>query len=151
MEVHLPCSPLYASSGSGWVCFFFRFWFWDKKYWLHKKNSLSTFSENWGYLCVSPVASGNLFSFLFGRNVDAHNKPRSFINLIPVMPSSAPNCSQGLYCYVDAIYLTMGTAVFTVLLGIWAGYKDRQRKILAHWHAMRKLARDGVSEDDVEG
>lgn len=67
------------------------------------------------------------------------------------MPSSAPNCSQGLYCYVEAIYLTMGTAVFTVLLGIWAGYKDRQRKILAH-HAMRKLAAgDGVSEDDVEG
>jgi hypothetical protein len=131
--------------------FFFVFDFETKNTDCIKKNSIATFSENWGYLCVSPVASGNLFSFLFGWNVDVHNKPRSFINLIPVMPSSAPNCSQGLYCYVDAIYLTMGTGVFTVLLGIWAGYKDRQRKILAHWHAMRKLARDGVSEDDVEG
>lgn len=30
------------------------------------------FSENWGFLSLSPLLGGNLFSIAFGRNLDAH-------------------------------------------------------------------------------
>ena len=85
-----------------------------------------------GYLAISPIVSGNLFSFIFGRNADAHNKPsKSFISPIAIL-GPAPNCSQGLHCYVDAIYFTIGTTIVAVMLAIYAGHKDRQRKLLAH-------------------
>ncbi|KAF8812696.1 MFS general substrate transporter [Phlegmacium glaucopus] len=103
---------------------------------------ISTFSENWGYLGASPMAAGNLFSFIFGRNVDAHNDSRFFtVPLITVM-DSMPNCLEGLDCYVGGIYFTIGTTVLAVLLSIWAGYKDRQRKYLGLAHPTRK--RTGV-------
>lgn len=71
------------------------------------------------------MVAGNVFSFIFGRNVDAHNKPPPSVIL-----TSAPNCSQGLNCYVDAFYLNIGIAVLAILLSMWVGYKDRQRKLL---------------------
>lgn len=30
------------------------------------------FSENWGFLSLSPLVGGNLFSIVFGRNLNAH-------------------------------------------------------------------------------
>ncbi|KAF5352104.1 hypothetical protein D9757_013761 [Collybiopsis confluens] len=32
------------------------------------------FSENWGYLSLSPLLGGNIFSVAFGRNLDAHER-----------------------------------------------------------------------------
>jgi hypothetical protein len=30
------------------------------------------FAENWGYIAMAPLLAGNLFSLMFGRNLDAH-------------------------------------------------------------------------------
>ena len=93
------------------------------------------FSENWGYLCLSPIVAGNLFSIVFGRNLDAHDG--SHTSNAPLADGySAPQCLQGLNCYVDTIYLTMLATFLCVLLSIWAGYRDRvkiatSRKILS--------------------
>lgn len=43
------------------------------------------FSENWGYMCLSPIVAGNLFSLIFGINFDTHSRPPS----IPTPSSSA--------------------------------------------------------------
>ena len=94
------------------------------------------FSENLGYLFVSPIFGGNLFSLLFGRNLDAHNKSSppnhlSSHNTLtnPPPPSlvhvyTAPQCSLGLNCYRDAIYLTMFATFLAIILSVWAGYRD---------------------------
>ena len=85
------------------------------------------FSENWGYLSLSPIVAGNIFSLVFGRNLDARGSPAHDAP-IEAPPSidvySAPQCLLGLQCYRDTIYLTMITAFIAILLSIWAGYRD---------------------------
>ncbi|KDR74212.1 hypothetical protein GALMADRAFT_249944 [Galerina marginata CBS 339.88] len=82
------------------------------------------FSENWGYLSLSPMIAGNVFALVFGMNLDAHDKskPSSGGGM-----ASAPQCLQGLECYVATIYLTSGATFMAILLSIWAGYRDRQK------------------------
>jgi hypothetical protein len=90
------------------------------------------FSENWGYLSLSPMAGGNLFSIVFGRNLDKHDVTNT-IGQAPIAkaaPFAAPQCLLGLECYVDTLYLTAGATFLAMLLSIWAGYRDR-RKIAA--------------------
>ena len=90
------------------------------------------FSENWGYLLLSPMAGGDLFSIIFGKNLDKHH----VTNINDQAPTAkaasfaAPQCLLGLECYVDTLYLTAGATFLAILLSIWAGYRDR-RKITA--------------------
>ena len=90
------------------------------------------FSENWGYLSLSPLAGGNLFSLVFGRNLDKHDATNTNGHslIAKAAPLAAPQCLLGLECYVDTLYLTAGATFLSMLLSIWAGYRDR-RKIAA--------------------
>ena len=96
---------------------------------LYRPNGNSTclahFSENWGYICLSPIFSVNLLSFLFGRTLDAH-AGKTVEGLFSTMffTYEAPRCLQGRDCYVDAIYLTIGASLLSFFLSIWAGYRD---------------------------
>jgi hypothetical protein len=110
-------------------------WFGMRKCWappLFKKKEilncnflLAHFSENLGYLFVSPIVAGNLFSLLFGRNLDAHRSSPSHNNPPPLLHVyTAPQCLQGLNCYRNTIYLTMFATFLAILLSIWAGYRD---------------------------
>jgi len=97
------------------------------------------FSENWGYMAISPIPSLNLLSFLFGRTLDAH-AGRTVDDLFPTTTFLAygpPRCLQGRDCYVDAIYLTIGTSLLSSFLCFWAGYRDS-----------RKAAKLQVEEDE---
>ena len=88
---------------------------------------LAHFSENWGYLSLSPIVAGNLFSLIFGRNLDARSSPAhdsdAALNT-PIDVYAAPQCLLGVDCYRDTIYLTMLTSFIAILLSIWAGYRD---------------------------
>jgi hypothetical protein len=94
---------------------------------------IAHFSENLGYLLLSPLVAGNLFSILFGMNLDAHRSSPApdalTLNPPPRLHvyyyNSAPQCLLGLNCYVDTIYLTMLATFLAILLSIWAGYRDR--------------------------
>ncbi|KIJ96456.1 hypothetical protein K443DRAFT_107199 [Laccaria amethystina LaAM-08-1] len=93
------------------------------------------FSENWGYLSLSPMAAGNFFSLVFGRNLDMHG-------------ASMTRCGQGLECYVATIYLTIGATFLSMLLSLWAGSRDRRkmRGVVGHGHGIPYWARGvGVS------
>lgn len=85
--------------------------------------STAHFSENWGYLSLSPMIAGNIFSIVFGRNLDAHDGAKA----IPSTSLTAPQCLLGLECYVSTIYLTSAATFTAILLSIWAGYRDRQK------------------------
>ena len=115
-------------------------WFGMRKYGLPPPSfqilnchiKLAHFSQNWGYLSLSPIP-GNLFSVIFGWNLDAHRgspvhdallKPPSIHAY-----SAPPQCLLGLNCYVDTIYLTMLVTFLAILLSIWAGYREDRMKI----------------------
>jgi len=86
---------------------------------------LPHFSENWGYICISPVFSANLLSFLFGQTLDAHGDRFVKERLLSASRAYVPaSCLQGRDCYVDAIYLTIGATFLSLLLSLWAGYRD---------------------------
>lgn len=75
---------------------------------------------------MSLLAGGNLFSLAFGRNLDAHSEhsriPSSNSETEPVQ------CLQGLDCYVHGIYLTVGATFLSILLCVWAGYREKQKE-----------------------
>ncbi|CAA7269647.1 unnamed protein product [Cyclocybe aegerita] len=87
------------------------------------------FSENWGYLSMSPMVAGNLFSLFFGRNLDAHENAAKH-KATPLKPgkvSAPPQCLQGLECYVTTIYLTMAATLLSILLSVLAAYRDKKK------------------------
>ena len=96
------------------------------------------FAENLGYLSFPPIA-GNLFSVMFGRNLDAHRSTPLhdvLLNPPPLPPpihvySALPQCLLGLNCYVDTIYFTMLATFLAILLSIWAGYRDKLKIAIA--------------------
>lgn len=106
------------------------------------------FSENWGYLSMSPMAAGNFFSLIFGRNLDAHDPGSTDEALLTRVAASAPQCLEGIECYVDTIYLTAAATFLSMLLSIWAGYRDRQ-KIAAARH-QRRLRRSVSTWEEHE-
>lgn len=81
------------------------------------------FSENWGYICISPIFSINILAFLFGQILDAH-AGKIVEDLSPTVFYGPPRCLEGRDCYVDAIYLTIGAVLLSFFLSIWAGYRD---------------------------
>lgn len=95
-------------------------------------NLIATFtahlSENWGYLSLSPLFGGNVFSVLFGRNLDAHERDPAKKTFMPP-PSRIPprQCLDGLTCYVDSLHLTIGACTFAIVLGMWTAWRDRKK------------------------
>jgi len=100
---------------------------------------LAHFSENWGYVTLSPVVGSNLFSLAFGRNLDSHDSPAAsapanstILASTSTMPEFAARagftperqCLDGRECYVASLYLTLAACVVALVLGIWAGRRD---------------------------
>ncbi|KAE9407195.1 MFS general substrate transporter [Gymnopus androsaceus JB14] len=89
---------------------------------------LPHFSENWGYFSLSPLFGGNIFSILFGRNLDAHEQdPTEKTFSAPLSRIPPRQCLQGLPCYVDSLYLTIGACAVAMVLSVWAAWRDRKK------------------------
>lgn len=93
------------------------------------------FSQNWGYVSISPMIGGNIFSFAFGRNLDAHAPSND--TLLPTLPVPSENsttaaipedrahqCLSGRSCYADSLYITMVACAVALGLAVYAGWKD---------------------------
>ncbi|KAJ7174561.1 major facilitator superfamily domain-containing protein [Mycena filopes] len=105
---------------------------------------LSHFSENWGFLSLSPLVGGNLFSIAFGRNLDAHEPtestgavaavaaiPRALALVARGVSITAHQCLEGRTCYVSTLGLT-GTACFAaILLSALAAWRERRKLLVA--------------------
>ncbi|KAI0030402.1 major facilitator superfamily domain-containing protein [Vararia minispora EC-137] len=131
---------------------------------------LAHFSENWGYVSLFPVIGGNLFSLMFGRNLDAHSSTASLAS--PVSPSDSvptslpafaalasrlgtrgglpagdgPQCFDGRACYVQCLYVTLAACVLATALSVLAGRRD-----WAHRRSRAGLREEVLWEDEEEG
>jgi hypothetical protein len=112
------------------------------------------FSENWGYVSLAPIVAGNLFSLIFGRNLDVHNSSPAhdaLLNSPPIHVYSAPQCLLGLHCYRDTIYLTTFGTFLAIILSIWAGYRDRLNIAMSHETKLASSRSEVIWQDEVEG
>ncbi|KIK91177.1 hypothetical protein PAXRUDRAFT_831061 [Paxillus rubicundulus Ve08.2h10] len=97
---------------------------------------LAHLSENWGFVSFAPLIGGNLFSLMFGRNLDAHVPTPDPHTLLPTrilrslvsreLPSEH-QCFDGRECYVGSLKVTIVACVISLGLSIWAGSRDRQK------------------------
>ncbi|KAF7295572.1 NmrA domain-containing protein [Mycena indigotica] len=75
---------------------------------------LSHFSENWGYLSLSPLAGGNLFSIAFGRNLDAHEPGET-------------TTTRAVAAVAATLALTTGACFVAILLSALAAWRERRK------------------------
>lgn len=74
-------------------------------------------SQNWGYMCMAPVVSGNVFNLLFGTIYDRHSM---------VMPSGERDCREGLRCYRSAYFITFYAALAAAGITLWSILHERR-------------------------
>ncbi|KAJ7235305.1 major facilitator superfamily domain-containing protein [Mycena haematopus] len=93
---------------------------------------LAHFSENWGFLSLSPLVGGNLFSIAFGRNLDAHDpgETTTAVAAAVAVRASVRQCLEGRSCYVATLGLTSAATFAAILLSALAAWRER-RKLLA--------------------
>ncbi|KAG1838706.1 major facilitator superfamily domain-containing protein [Suillus subalutaceus] len=98
---------------------------------------LSHLSENWGFISLSPLVGGNLFSLMFGRNLDSHasnddTETHSPLSLIRRggLPSEH-QCFDGRDCYVSSLYVTATACLIALGLSVWAGIRDQRKTVEA--------------------
>ncbi|KAL0958698.1 hypothetical protein HGRIS_014030 [Hohenbuehelia grisea] len=91
---------------------------------------LAHFSEAMGYIALSPLILGNIFSVMFGRILDAHRTldPNAMSNMGSLVDHDRPpQCLSGKGCYVQALYVTIASCFVAVALSTWAAWRDRRR------------------------
>lgn len=126
---------------------------------------LPHFSENWGFVSLAPMLGGNVFSLMFGRNLDAHAPAEPAGNTTAAVltavakattavlaaraDSGAPSdsshqCLQGRECYAGSLMFTTAACTLALVLSVYAGWRDwrderRRQSVLrarqAHAHA----------------
>ena len=86
------------------------------------------FSENWGFMSLSPLLGGNLFSLAFGRNLDAHAPKDEQASSSPTpFPTHDRQCLEGRECYASSLYITIAACSVALMLSVWAARRDSRR------------------------
>ncbi|KAI0337334.1 MFS general substrate transporter [Trametopsis cervina] len=103
---------------------------------------LAHFSENWGFVSLSPLLGGNIFSIAFGRNLDAHAPaepqdsvpgPNSTFTAASLGARAIPGsdashqCLLGRECYAGSLLMTITACSLALCLAIYVGWKDYKR------------------------
>lgn len=114
------------------------------------RGRLAHFSENWGFVSLSPMIGSNIFSIAFGRNLDAHaprseamatgaDSPAARLTSLRTVsragwlysrdgPPSTHQCLDGRACYVDTLKLTITACCVALVLALYAGWRDQRRQ-----------------------
>ena len=88
-------------------------------------------SQNWGWMTLSPVISGNVFNLLYGRIYDYHS----------VIKNGRRACPDGIECYRTAYWVTFGASLAGMLISLWSIRHDnviKSRRRKAELEAVRE-------------
>ncbi|EGR44262.1 uncharacterized protein TRIREDRAFT_112458 [Trichoderma reesei QM6a] len=87
-------------------------------------------SQNWGFMMLAPVASGNVFNLLYGRIYDHHSV---------VEPDGTRSCDDGIACYRTAYAVTSTACALGLFITLY----------IIHYQRVRYLkAKDKLEEED---
>lgn len=110
---------------------------------------LAHLSENWGYVTLAPLIGGNIFSIMFGRNLDAHtprgeeeNTSHNVTRFVGGEMSEQQRCLMGRECYVSSLRVTLVACMIALALSTWAATRDERRRKAARKERMDERDRD---------
>ena len=72
-------------------------------------------SQNWGTMTLAPIIFGNIFNLIYGNIYDRHSL---------ILPDGQRVCKDGLYCYRNAYFVTLGASLVGVGLSLWCIHHD---------------------------
>ncbi|KAL6836881.1 serine incorporator domain-containing protein [Trichoderma sp. SZMC 28015] len=75
-------------------------------------------SQNWGFMMLAPVVSGNVFNLLYGRIYDHHSI---------VEPDGTRSCDDGIACYRGAYTVTATANALGLILTLYIIHHQRAR------------------------
>ena len=73
-------------------------------------------SQNWGSMTLAPILFGNIFNLIYGHIYDRHSI---------ILPDGQRECKDGLYCYRNAYFVTLGASLIGVIISLWSVHHDR--------------------------
>ncbi|EAA33419.3 MFS general substrate transporter [Neurospora crassa] len=77
-------------------------------------------SQNWGFMTLSPVVSGNVFNLFYGKVFDKH----SIVN-----DEGERTCPDGIDCYKDAYYMTLGACAIGLCVSLWTIRRQHHQRL----------------------
>ncbi|KAI9760387.1 MAG: hypothetical protein M4579_001683 [Chaenotheca gracillima] len=77
------------------------------------------FSQNWGFMCIAPVVSGNIFNLFYGSVYDHHST---------VHDDGQRFCTEGSNCYRAAYWFTFVASLAGLGLSLWSVRCDHVKK-----------------------
>ena len=117
------------------------------------------FSENWGFVSLSPLLGGNIFSIMFGQNLDAHapSEPQESLSLLNTTMTradtvssfdSAHQCLLGRECYASSLLMTTAACTVALCLSAYAGWKDHKqtKRYGEHPHSQPAVVWDATED-----
>ncbi|EHK20243.1 uncharacterized protein TRIVIDRAFT_154843 [Trichoderma virens Gv29-8] len=75
-------------------------------------------SQNWGFMTLAPVASGNVFNLLYGRIYDNHSV---------VEPDGTRSCDDGIACYRGAYAVTATACALGLFITLYIIHYQRAK------------------------
>ncbi|KAL7895394.1 MFS general substrate transporter [Trichoderma sp. TUCIM 5745] len=87
-------------------------------------------SQNWGFMTLAPVASGNVFNLLYGRIYDHHSV---------VEPDGTRSCDDGIACYRPAYAVTATACALGLFISLYVIHYQRTQYL---------KAKDKLDEED---
>ena len=112
---------------------------------------------------VAPLLGGNLFSILFGKNLDAHvptstNSTLTSSSGVPLpmvdlrtrapIPHSARQCLEGRVCYAGTLSVTTFACMVAFVLSLIAAWRDRRKAQPENkYESVTQLSHEVIWED----
>jgi len=87
-------------------------------------------SQNWGWMTLSPVLSGNVFNLFYGTTYDSHSVKG---------PNGDRSCHEGIDCYKSAYWFTFGACFVGIAVTLW---------VIRHQHMEHLKESKKVEEED---
>lgn len=77
-------------------------------------------SQNWGSMTLAPILFGNIFNLVYGHIYDRHSI---------ILPDGQRDCKDGLYCYRNAYFVTLGASLVGVIFSLGSVHHARVAKM----------------------
>lgn len=88
-------------------------------------------SQNWGFMTLAPVFSGNIFNLIYGSIYDHHSI---------IGPDGDRDCPDGLGCYRGAYYMTFFSGLTGIAVCLWSIMRENRMHNALHKKMDHRLA-----------